>query len=54
VQVANEVFKARSRIATGAERKAVWDQMAAMYPPFTAYQAKTSREIPVVVLEPVA
>lgn len=52
VQVANEVFKARSRTATGAERKAIWDQMAAMYPPFTAYQAKTAREIPVIVLEP--
>jgi len=53
VQVAADVFKARMRIATGAERKAVWDQMAAMYPPFTAYQAKTDREIPVVVLVPV-
>ena len=53
VQVATDVFKARSRIATGAERKAIWDQMAAMYPPFTAYQTKTDREIPVVVLEPV-
>jgi len=53
-QVATDVFKARSRIATGAERQAIWDQMAAMYPPFTAYQAKTAREIPVVVLEPLA
>lgn len=54
VQVATEVFKARSRIATGEERRAIWEQMAAMYPPFTAYQAKTNREIPVVVLEPVS
>lgn len=53
VQVAADVFTARTRIATGAERQAIWDQMAAMYPPFTAYQAKTEREIPVVVLEPV-
>ena len=52
VQVANDKFKARPRIATGTERKGIWDQMAAMYPPFTAYQAKTAREIPVVVLEP--
>lgn len=54
VQVATKVFKARSRIATGAERQAIWEQMAAMYSPFTAYQAKTQREIPVVVLEPLA
>ncbi len=53
VQVATDVFTARSRVATGAERHAIWEQMAAMYPPFTAYQAKTDREIPVVVLEPV-
>ncbi len=53
VQVATDVFKARSRMATGAERKAIWEQMEAMYPPFTAYQAKTDREIPVIVLEPV-
>jgi proline iminopeptidase len=53
VQVATEVFTASSRIATGAERKAIWGQMAAMYPPFTDYQAKTDREIPVIVLEPV-
>ncbi|MGD9603965.1 MAG: nitroreductase/quinone reductase family protein [Gammaproteobacteria bacterium] len=53
VQVATDVFKARARTATGAERTAIWDQMAAMYPPFTAYQAKTEREIPVIVLEPV-
>lgn len=54
VQVATEVFKARARVANGAERQAIWEQMAAMYAPFTAYQAKTSREIPVVVLVPQA
>lgn len=53
VQVAKEVFNARTRIASGEERKAIWKQMAAMYPPYTAYQEKTKREIPVVVLEPV-
>ena len=51
VQVKNNVFKATHRVATGAERKAIWDQMAAMYPPYTDYQAKTAREIPVIVLE---
>jgi proline iminopeptidase len=51
VQVANEVFSARPRIAEGAERASIWRQMVAMYPPFADYQAKTAREIPVVVLE---
>ena len=53
VQVRNDVFQATHRVATGAERKKIWDQMAAMYPPYTDYQAKTGREIPVIVLEPV-
>jgi hypothetical protein len=26
--------------------------MAQVYPPYTAYQARTDRQIPVVVLEP--
>lgn len=52
VQVATEVMQCRTRVAGGVERKAIWDQMATMYPPFTDYQAKTAREIPVVVLEP--
>lgn len=51
VQVAKDVFQAKTRIATGAEREKIWQQMANMYPPFTDYQAKTDREIPVVVLE---
>ena len=51
VQVADDVFKARARTARGDERKTIWAQMAAMYPPYSAYQAKTAREIPVVVLE---
>jgi deazaflavin-dependent oxidoreductase (nitroreductase family) len=52
VQVATEVFTARPRVVDGAEREAIWDRMAAMYPPFTAYQAKAGRQIPVLVLAP--
>lgn len=51
VQVAEDVFEARTRIAAGDERARIWKQMAEMYPPFADYQAKTDREIPVVVLE---
>jgi deazaflavin-dependent oxidoreductase (nitroreductase family) len=53
VQVAAEKFKARARTLGGGERAKVWEQMVAIYPPYTAYQARTEREIPVVVLEPV-
>jgi len=51
VQVAADKFAARARTAAGAERAALWKQMAAIFPPYDAYQRSTEREIPVVVLE---
>lgn len=52
VQVAADVFQARTRVASGDERQRAWDQMAAMYPPFSDYAVKAGdREIPVVILE---
>jgi deazaflavin-dependent oxidoreductase (nitroreductase family) len=54
VQVADKVFKAKARVVSGAERANIWQQMAVMYPPYTSYQEKTQREIPVVVLERIA
>lgn len=51
VQVMAERFHAKARTATGEEREALWKKMAVIYPPYNAYQAKTDREIPVVVLE---
>lgn len=53
VQVVAERFRARARTATGAERTAIWKQMVGIYPPYTDYQARTEREIPIVVLEPI-
>ena len=52
VQVARERFRARARVAEGDERAALWKLMAGIYPPYDAYQARTERTIPVVVLEP--
>ena len=37
--------------AEGSGRARLWNQMCAVYPPYAQYQAATSREIPVVVLE---
>ncbi len=53
VQVADKVVKAKARVTSGDERATIWKQMAAMYPPYTQYQDKTQREIPVVLLEPI-
>ncbi len=51
VQVMADRFKARARTASAAERPALWKTMAAIWPPYDEYQAKTSRTIPVVILE---
>lgn len=54
IQVVNDIFQANTRDAAGDERQAIWDQMVAIYSPYTDYQAKAGdREIPIVVLEPI-
>ena len=52
VQVEARRFRARARTATGEERTALWSQMVEVYAPYTEYQGRAEREIPVVVLEP--
>ncbi|MEV7388788.1 MULTISPECIES: nitroreductase family deazaflavin-dependent oxidoreductase [unclassified Streptomyces] len=42
-----------AREVTGAEKEQWWERAVAAYPPYAEYQTKTSREIPVFVLEPV-
>lgn len=44
--------RVRPRIATGAERDALWSRLVAMYKSYDDYASHTDREIPVVVLEP--
>jgi deazaflavin-dependent oxidoreductase (nitroreductase family) len=41
-----------ARVATGAERDEWWARAVEAYPPYDDYQAKTTRQIPVVVLDP--
>jgi deazaflavin-dependent oxidoreductase (nitroreductase family) len=41
-----------AREADGAERAEWWDRAVAAYPSYAEYQQKTSRSIPVLVLEP--
>jgi deazaflavin-dependent oxidoreductase (nitroreductase family) len=52
VQVGPAKLRARARTTTGAERAALWKQLAAIFPPYEDYRRRTAREIPVVVLEP--
>jgi F420H(2)-dependent quinone reductase len=41
-----------ARELTGDERAEWWERAVAAYPPYAEYQKKTSRRIPVFVLEP--
>lgn len=43
---------ATARIANAAERERMWPQITTKYANYAAYQRKTSREIPLVILEP--
>jgi proline iminopeptidase len=54
VQVKGEKFEARARVAAGDERARLWDVMAEIWPDYDEYVKRTDREIPVVVLDPVA
>ncbi len=51
VQVRGDRFKAHARTATAEEKPELWRMMTERWPPYDEYQRKTSREIPVVVLE---
>ena len=52
LQIRAEKFSGQARTATPEERPRLWRLMAKLYPPYESYQAKTSREIPVVIVEP--
>ncbi len=54
VQVGTRKTLARARTAEGEERAGLWVKALEFWPPYADYQRKTEREIPVVVLEPIA
>lgn len=51
VQVRGDRFAAHARSAKGDERAELWKLVTQQWPAYNDYQAKTKREIPVVVLE---
>jgi deazaflavin-dependent oxidoreductase (nitroreductase family) len=50
VQIGAQRHDVRARIATADEKARYWPQLVEMYPGYDKYQARTSRQIPVVVL----
>jgi deazaflavin-dependent oxidoreductase (nitroreductase family) len=51
VQVGADRFTARARTASAEEKPRLWRVMTAIWPDYDRYQKRTSRDIPVVILE---
>ena len=54
VEIGTERKPVRARVTSGDERTRIWEIQTERYPGFAEYERKTDREIPVVILEPVA
>lgn len=53
IQVGGRHVRVRVRETEGAERERLWVRTVRTYGGYAAYQARTSRRIPVAVLEPI-
>ncbi|MGI8856108.1 MAG: nitroreductase family deazaflavin-dependent oxidoreductase [Thermomicrobiales bacterium] len=51
IEMPDETFQVRATVVEGAERERLYSAQAALMPGFAEYQEKTTRQIPVVVLE---
>jgi deazaflavin-dependent oxidoreductase (nitroreductase family) len=54
VEVGDQRFAARAIVTEGSERERLFNAQAALMPNFADYQTKTTRQIPVIVLEPIS
>jgi len=52
VEIGRERRAVRARVATAEERERLWPRLVEMYGAYERYQERTTREIPVVLLEP--
>jgi deazaflavin-dependent oxidoreductase (nitroreductase family) len=50
IEIKDEAIPVRASVATGEERERLWALMCEVWPAYEEYQARTDREIPVVVL----
>jgi len=50
-EIGTDTIDLVARVAAGDERERIWTAQKTAYPGFAEYEAKTTREIPVVVLE---
>lgn len=52
IQVGADTFDAQARTATAEEKERLWPVMTKIWPDYDTYQTRTSREIPIVIIEP--
>jgi deazaflavin-dependent oxidoreductase (nitroreductase family) len=52
VQIGNRARDMVARRASDAEKAALWPRLVAIYPDYADYQARTDRNIPVMLLSP--
>jgi deazaflavin-dependent oxidoreductase (nitroreductase family) len=52
IELGDQTIAAIARHASNAEKAALWPKLVAMYPDYESYQARTTRNIPVVILTP--
>ena len=52
LQVGAEKFSAIARTASASERARLWPEMVKIWPDYDKYQARTDREIPLIIVQP--
>jgi deazaflavin-dependent oxidoreductase (nitroreductase family) len=52
IQVGPEVLSATARTADAGEKARLWPKMVEIWPDYEAYERKTDRDIPVIVVTP--
>jgi F420H(2)-dependent quinone reductase len=52
IQIGSQRLSVHARVADPAERKRLWPVVVDVYKGYEGYQARTEREIPLVILEP--
>ncbi|HWG12925.1 MAG TPA: nitroreductase family deazaflavin-dependent oxidoreductase [Streptosporangiaceae bacterium] len=52
VEIGTDAIPVTARVASSEEREPIWTRQKELQPGFAEYEQKTSRQIPVVILEP--
>jgi deazaflavin-dependent oxidoreductase (nitroreductase family) len=52
-EIGTDTGEFTARVAQGQERDRIWEAQKSAHPGFAEYERKTTRQIPVIILEPV-